>query len=153
VIFSVGAIAAARAGTATSTFNVTLTVTATCAIISTNTLGFGSAGVLTSAINATTTFVVQCTNTAPYTVALNPGSTTGATVTTRQMLNGATPVNYSLYRDAARTLNWGQTPGTDTVAGTGNGTNQTITIYGQVPIQSSPAPNTYSDTVTVTVAF
>ena len=66
------------------------------------------------------------------------------------MLNGATPVNYALYRDASRTLNWGNTVGTDTVSGSGNGTAQTLTVYGRVPAQTTPAAGVYNDSVTVT---
>jgi spore coat protein U-like protein len=43
--------------------------------------------------------------------------------------------------------------GTNTEAGTGTGTTQTITVYGQVPAQTSPAPGSYADVVNVTVTF
>ncbi|MDR6870988.1 spore coat protein U-like protein [Bosea sp. BE125] len=62
-------------------------------------------------------------------------------------------VNYSLFRDASRTLNWGTTIGTDTVAGTGNGSGQSFTVYGRVPVQTTPSPALYSDTITVTVTY
>jgi spore coat protein U-like protein len=39
------------------------------------------------------------------------------------------------------------------VSGTGNGAGQTITIFGRVPAQTTPAPGTYTDTVTVTVTY
>ena len=84
---------------------------------------------------------------------LGVGGGTGATVATRKMTSGANAVNYSLYRDALRTQLWGQTIGTDTVAGTGSGANQTLTIYGRVPAQAVPPPGTYSDAVTITVEF
>jgi spore coat protein U-like protein len=48
---------------------------------------------------------------------------------------------------------WGITIGTDTVSATGNGAAQTHTVYGRVPAQTTPAPATYSDTVTVTVTY
>src|SRR4051812_6590950 len=59
-------------------------------------------------------------NTTSYNVGLNAGNGSGATVTNRMMSgsSGAT-LPYTLYRDAARTSNWGQTSGTDTVAGVG----------------------------------
>jgi spore coat protein U-like protein len=58
-----------------------------------------------------------------------------------------------MYSDASRTVNWGNTSGTDTVAGTGNGSAQVLTIYGRVPAQTTPAPATYNDTVTVTINY
>jgi spore coat protein U-like protein len=69
------------------------------------------------------------------------------------MTNGAATVSYSLYSNAARTTNWGNTVGTDTVAGTGTGSNQSYTVYGSVPAQTTPAPATYTDTITVTVTY
>ena len=57
------------------------------------------------------------------------------------MLNGTNQLAYSLFRDAGRTQNWGQTIGTDTTTGTGTGANQTLTIYGRVPAQTVPPPD------------
>jgi spore coat protein U-like protein len=133
-------------------FTVNATPVAAC-LLTTNPLPFGSAGLLTSAIAATTTLGVQCTDTTPYNVSLNPGQATGATVTSRKMTSGANTVGYGLYRDSAHTLNWGQTIGTDTEAGTGTGLVQALTVYGLVPVQTTPAPGSYADTVVATVTY
>jgi spore coat protein U-like protein len=109
--------------------------------------------VLSANVDATTTFTVQCTNTTAYNVGLNAGSTTGGTVTTRLMTSGSATVAYKMYSDSGRTTNWGNTVGTDTVTGTGNGATQTLTVYGRVIAQTTPAPATYTDTVTVTVTY
>ena len=37
--------------------------------------------------------------------------------------------------------------------GTGNGSAQTLTVYGQIAAQTTPAPGAYADTVNVTVTF
>jgi spore coat protein U-like protein len=133
-----------------TTFTVTATVQATC-IISAGSLGFGTYTGLIA--HSTSTISVTCTNTTPYNVALNPGATSGATVTTRQMLNGAVALNYGLYKDATWTTNWGQTTGTDTAAGTGTGLVQTLTVYGQVAAGQYVTPGSYSDTITATVIY
>ena len=65
---------------------------------------------------------------------------------------GAT-VSYNLYRDAARTQEWGTTVGTNTGTGAGNGQIQTIPVYGRVAPQATPAPGVYTDTITITVTF
>ena len=39
------------------------------------------------------------------------------------------------------------------VAGTGNGNAQTLTVYGHIAAQTTPAPGAYADTVNVTVTF
>lgn len=143
----------AEAATTTTTFQVQMTITASCIINSASTLNFGSSGVIAAAVNQTSTIQVQCTNTTPYSVGLNAGTATGATVTTRKMTAGANTISYALYSNAGMTTNWGQTVGTDTVAGTGNGAAQSFTVYGQVPAQTTPAPAAYADTITVTVTY
>jgi len=144
----------AEATTVTGTFNVTVTIAATCVLNSATNLNFGTQGVLAAPINNESTITVTCTNTTPYNIGLDKGLN-GGSVTTRQMkgVARAALVNYSLFRDAPMTLNWGQTIGTDTLAGTGNGSAQPYQVYGQIPAQTTPAPDTYNDTITVTVTY
>ena len=145
---------AAKAATTTSSFTVQVTIVASCTIVSTSTLNFGSSqGVLTANVDQTTTLQVQCTNTTPYNIGLNAGTGTGATVATRLLTSGGNTITYSLYKDAGRTTVWGNTVGTDTQGGTGNGSAQNYTVYGRIPPQTTPAPATYSDTITVTVTY
>jgi len=61
---------------------------------------------------------------------------------------------YGLYKDIDRTQPWGDasTPGS-TVSGTGSGANQTLTVYGRVPPQTTPSAGVYADTVVVTVTY
>ncbi len=147
------ALTTARAGasTATTTFAVSATVQATCLVAATP-LAFGTyTGV---AASTTSTVSVTCTNTTPYNVGLSAGLATGATVTTRKMTGPASAVlSYAMYQDSARSINWGATVGTDTVTGTGNGSAQAITIYGQLPAGQYVAPGAYSDTITATVTY
>jgi spore coat protein U-like protein len=142
----------AQAATATSTFQVQINIQATCVVSGATDMNFGNVGVLAANIDTTSTITVQCTTTTPYTVSLNAG-TNGGSVTTRQMSGSGGLVNYTLSRDASRTLNWGETIGSDTVAGTGNGANQAYTVYGRVPPQTTPSPTLYTDLITVTVTY
>jgi spore coat protein U-like protein len=104
--------------------------------------------------------VVRCTTGTTFNVGLNAGAAPGATLTTRAMVNGANQLAYSLFRDAARTQNWGVTIGTDTQAGVGAGIAPanavSVPVYGRivdsVANQNVPAGN-YTDTITVTVTF
>jgi spore coat protein U-like protein len=141
-------------GSSTSqySFTVSATVVASCNVSAT-TLNFGSTGILAGAVNATSTVTATCTSTAPYNIGLNAGTGSGATVTNRKMTGGAATIKYSLYSNSARTTNWGNTVGTDTVSGTGSGLGQNYTVYGQVPSQTTPAPATYSDTIVATVTY
>jgi spore coat protein U-like protein len=136
--------------TATGSFSVTATVAPSCSIAA-NALNFGA--YTGTAINGTTTISVTCANGSAYNVGLNAGTASGATVTTRQMLNGTKTLNYSLYSDSGRTKNWGNAVGTDTVAGTGSGVAQTLTVYGLLPAGQTPVPGSYSDTIVATLTF
>lgn len=137
--------------TATTTFAVSANVQATCLIAATP-LAFGT---YTGAVaTSTSTVSVTCTNTTPYNVSLGAGLASGATVTTRKMTGpSAAVLSYAMYTDSARSVNWGQTIGTDTVVGTGNGASQPLTVYGSVPAGQYVAPGAYSDTITATVTY
>jgi spore coat protein U-like protein len=102
---------------------------------------------------ATTTLSVMCSTSIPYNIALSPGLSPGATVTTRMMTAGAATVGYALFRDSAYLLNWGQTAGTDTVPGSGQGGPVSVTVYGQIAAGQNGVPGVYSDTVTATVSY
>jgi spore coat protein U-like protein len=141
----------AFAATATTTFGVNATVQATC-LVSATAMAFGT---YTGAVATSTSAVsVTCTNTTPYNVGLSAGLATGATVTTRSMTGPASALlGYALFSDSARTVNWGQTIATDTVTGTGNGSAQAITVYGQAAAAQYVAPGSYADTITATVTY
>lgn len=148
------ATAPASAQTSTGQIKVTLVVQAECKLTSTADVAFGTTGVIQSAITATGTIGVQCTNTTPYNIGLGAGSGAGATVVARKMTAGTgATIHYELYRDTARTLVWGDTVNSNTMAGTGTGVVQTLTVFGRVPVQTTPAAGTYADTVTVTVTY
>ncbi len=143
-----------HATTTTTTFTVQITITASCTILSASTMNFGNShGVLTGNVDQTSAIQVQCTNTTPYNIGLDAGTGSGATVATRKMSNGGNTINYSLYSDTGRSTVWGNTVGTNTVSATGNGASQSYTVYGRVPAQTTPAPATYTDTITVTVTY
>jgi spore coat protein U-like protein len=140
--------------TATAQFNVQITINAECQINSASDLNFGASGVLDTAVPATSAIAVQCTNGTTYNIGLNAGTGAGATVANRLMTGPASQtVGYSLYSNAAHTTLWGNTIGTDTLAGTGSGSAQNYTVFGLVPVQTTPGPGTYNDTITVTVTY
>lgn len=132
-------------------FTVTAVNVKTCRVTANN-LNFGSVSALSANLDVNGSASVTCTNTTPYRVLLNNGLT-GTGPTARRMTLGGNHINYGLYRDAARTLPWGNISGTNSLAGTGTGSAQTITIYGRVPSQSLPPAGTYSDTIVMTVEY
>ena len=139
----------AVAATATTTFQVTATIQSTC-VVSATAMGFGTYTAVVATSSSTVT--VTCTNTTPYTVGLDAGGG-GGTVTTRKMTGpGGALLNYSLYSDSGRTTNWGNTTGS-WVSGTGDGSAQALTVYGQVAAGQYLAPGSYADTITATVTY
>jgi spore coat protein U-like protein len=142
-------------GTKTTTGGTTswtATVSSNC-LVSATSVNFGSAGVIGSNVDATGTTTVQCTNSTPYTVALNGGNTGATDPTKRKMSKASETITYGLYQNSARTQPWGSTTGTNTVGGTGTGSNQALTVYGRVAAQATPSPGAYTDSVIVTVTY
>ncbi len=145
--------------TVTTTFLVQVTLTASCAV-SANTLNFGSSvGLLTTAVTGSSTLSVTCSNTTPYNVGLDAGTVSGSTVAARLMAgttagNTGTTLQFQLCSDGVScATTWGNVIGTNTVTGTGSGVAQTLTVYGKVPVQTSPKPDLYQTTITATVTY
>lgn len=141
-----------QSATTTTTLAVSATVLSTC-VVAGGTILFGNYTPTANSDN-TGTLTVTCTTGTPYKIGLDAGLASGATVTTRQMQLSGETLNYSLYRDSNRTLNWGQTPGTDTVdvlSATGLPVNHTV--YGRIPSGQYVTAGAYADTVTVTVTY
>jgi spore coat protein U-like protein len=144
----------AAAGTVTDTFDVTLTIQAGCEVSAPNDLNFGTVTFLDTALTTSADFSVRCTSGTNGTISLNGGIGSSGSVATRTMESGANSINYSLYTSSAYDTIWDDaTSGTSTVPHNGTGSTTTLTIYGRVPSQSTPAAATYSDTITITVSY
>ncbi len=133
----------------TGSFTVTAIVQANCTLSATA-LAFGT--YMGSLLNQTSSLTINCSASTSYTIGLGAGTSTGATVTSRAMTGpGSARLGYSLFSNSGRTVNWGLTA--NTVAGSGNGSPQTITVYGQIPAGTPGPPGTYSDTITATITY
>lgn len=140
-------------------FMVTANVAKSC-LVTADPLNFGSIDGLPGMGNRdqTSTINVTCAASTVYKVGLSPsnGSTVGAGVMapTGGVPGNTDTVPYRLYRDANRSLPWGSVVDTNTVTATGNGTAQALTVYGRVLGSSvNVRPDSYRDTVTVTVTY
>ncbi len=150
---------AVQAATVGTTFPVTATVQANC-LVSATALAFGNYAPGSGNVDAASAVTVRCTSGTAYTVGLNQGLATGATVTTRSMVNGTNLLSYALFSNATRTTNWGNTAATNWVSGTGAGMGvpsaQTHNVYGRVADTGTnlTAPvGAYADTISVTVTY
>lgn len=140
----------------TNIFNVPFTVRAeylaSCTVNAGN-MDFGTVGAIGSNIDTTNSIDITCTVGTPYTISIDNGSSGGVGPLSRLMAVAGNTVTYQIFQDVARTIPWGDTIGINTVAGTGNGLTQNLIGYGRVPVQTTPIPGTYTDTVIVTVTY
>lgn len=143
------------AATAQTTLAVAAVVVQTC-IAAATPIVFGDYALL--ALDNTGVITVTCTpDVLTYNVALGAGTGTGATTSARKMTYLTNTLNYALFRNSARTQNWGSTPGTDTVASsaatTDLGTIKTFTVYGRLLGAQAVGIGAYADLVQVTVNY
>jgi spore coat protein U-like protein len=152
---------AAQAGTSTANLTVQITITASCTI-NAATLDFGSnpgTTLVSSAINGSTTVSVTCTNLSPYSIGMDNGANVSGSQ--RRMKNGANFLNYNLYVDSLHANPWTTaasnsscTTTSDCYLGTGNGSAQSVNIYGVVPSTgTAPPTGVYTDTVVMTITY
>lgn len=136
--------------TTTDQFDVLITINAFCDITNPTNLDFGTNTLLNANIDQSATFDVQCTNTTPFDIGLDQGLNFNAG--TRRMDDGGTNyVAYQLYSDAGYSTVWDDTA--NLVSDTGTGAVVGYTVYGRVPPQTTPAPGSYQDTVTIEVTY
>ncbi|HEX4737447.1 MAG TPA: spore coat U domain-containing protein [Allosphingosinicella sp.] len=138
-------------GVKTSSFPVTAQAAPNCTISATNLAFRDYAG---SQVDGQSEISLRCNPRLAWNVGLSPGNFPGATVSSRRM-RGPSPASlgYALYRDAARTQNWGNIVGTDTLVGTGSGSPQIVNVFGRIPASQSAASGGYVDTIVATVTF
>jgi spore coat protein U-like protein len=136
--------------TGSRTFTITAVVSAACAI-SANPLNFGIyVGV---AVSATTTLLVTCTSTTPYYVNLDNGQHYLCCWYGRMIGPGGQLLTYSLWQDSAHTVPWWNTVNSDGKAGTGSGSQQSLTVYGLTLGNQNVSPGGYADTVVVKITY
>ena len=122
--------------------------------ISTGGVAFGSYDVFSaSPVDSAGSVTYQCSLGVSIIVQLGTGS--AGTFTPRTMLRVGEPLNYNLYRDAARTQVWG-----DGTSGTTTHTQfatvlfpTTVPVYGRVFASQNVTIGAYSDSVIATIVF
>lgn len=134
-------------------FTASAPVTAGCRIGSATELNFGTApGSFGTNLDQTSTITMTCTSGLAWQLGLDNGQ--NAAGTTRRLRGGGTNyVAYELYRNAARTLRWGNLLNSDTLSGSGTGASQAVPVFGRVGPQAALPAGSYSDRITVTVTY
>ena len=80
----------------------------------------------------------------------------GTSYATRRMVKGADQLFYNLYRDAGRTVIWGDgSAGTQTyiIQNPPNNQDINVPIFGRTPALQNAGEGVYGDTITVTLTF
>ncbi|MDM7554026.1 Csu type fimbrial protein [Xanthomonas fragariae] len=135
-------------------FTASANVPARCNTYVTTDLDFGSiAGTIATAIDRTSTISLACTNRTAWNIGLDNGSNANGSVRRMRHATSSNYITYELYSNSGRSSRWGNTIGVDTLAGTGNGVTQTVTVYGRAPASQLPIAGAYNDTVTVFITY
>ena len=143
----------AQAQSANGNFAVNASVLAGC-LLNASTVNFGTLppGAATPQVDALGAIVVTCSNGIDYTVGLSNGANNQGANRRMRHATLAQFLTYDLYRNAARTQRWRDTPGQD-VSGTGTGAAQSLPVYARLPAGQTPPAGAYLDTVTAIVRY
>jgi len=150
----------ALADTASSTFQVTMTIQKACTVTAgaPSNISLGTVASTATNVAGNNTISVNCSKTTPYYIGLAPSNAnTGGAGQMSGTGANADKVPYQL-RSSTGTSGtiWGNTATATSVgngvAGTGTGAAQTHTVYVTAP-SANFTPDTYSDVVTVNVNY
>ncbi len=143
-----------RADVSTATVGVSATLVNSCVAGNTTfgTFNFGTVYFLNTAIKITGqanagALQINCNNGTSYTVLLSGGQSGNTAARYLQSSAGAR-VNYNLYTSGSYATVWDNVTG---VTQTATGQSVWLPVYGMIPVQTTPATGTYTDTVQVTI--
>lgn len=122
-------------------------------LINAGSLAFGTANVLKAPVRATAGMTIQCTSGSSYQITLNGGLYGSGPARKMKNTHTAETVNYRISGSYDGADVGDGSAGAAPLAGTGNGSVQTLTLYGRVSPQATPSPGDYTDTVTATLYF
>jgi spore coat protein U-like protein len=160
-VLAITATSAVMAAQSTSTFQVLITVAKACSVTAGNAsnIDFGTVNSSATGLVASSNISVTCSKTTPYNVGLMPSNTntSGAGVMKSSVpATNTDTVAYQLRSVSGTGPVWGSTATPTTVgngvAGTGTGAAQSIPVFATVA-NANVTPDSYSDTVTVTVNY
>ena len=144
-------------GVAILLFGSAARLEAACSV-SASGVSFGTYDILASAPNDSTGAVVLQCSPSDKNIRVTLSAGTSGTYTARTLKRGSDQLLYNLFRDAARTIVWGDGSGGTSVLlivnwTGGPNTTQTHPIYGRMPAQQDAAAGTYNDRSVVSINF
>lgn len=152
-IAAFASVSANAATPVTANLNTSATISSSCQIAATD-VNFGTVTpAATGDAVATGKITATCTNGTGYHITISAGNSGDETQRTMKGATGNTDAfKYNLYSDAAHAQVW-KSAELQGVAGTGNGDKQELTVYGKASLNQYLKPDTYNDTLTVTLAY
>lgn len=126
---------------------------AACSISSTG-VNFGTYDVFSATpLDSTGTITFSCNNDERIRIRLGTGGS--GSYFPRKMSKSGETLDYNLYRDAARTLVWGNNSGGTVEYSRSVNEDEvyTVTVYGRIPAGQDVSAGTYADTVTMTILW
>jgi spore coat protein U-like protein len=108
-----------------------------------------------SPVQGQTTIQLLCAPGTTAEISLDGGTGPGGN-TSRRTLNqesGTDRMDYDLFQDAGRTIHWGDRSGNDTKEVVTGDAPLTVPIYGEIPGSQRVRDGTYSDVITISVAY
>jgi len=148
----------ARSGSATSTLNVSMSVTNNCTI-STTAVAFGAYDPVTAnasnPLDGTGGVTIACTKNTSATIGLDLGGSASGSQR-RMSTGGGSPsyANYEVYQDSGHATVWGSSgAGLLSPSAAPSKAPRTFTVYGRVAAGQDIPPGSYSDSVVATVNF
>jgi spore coat protein U-like protein len=141
--------------TVTSAMPVRIELVGFCHV-SASDLDFGAyASNQATPVQGQTAIQLQCSSGTVAEISLDAGSGLGGNTNRRRMEmdRGSDRLDYGLFQDPGRTVNWGDRSGRDTLEVEASGAVQAIPVYGQIPGGQRVRDGIYSDTITVTVFY
>ena len=138
---------------ATGTVDVLLQVSNSCSVKA-QPLNFGTLTDFSQALSGSSATKVNCTPGAPYTVFVDYGQNAGAGSQRKLKMTDASNnsyfIDYKVFTASGGAVEWTPSVG---VSGTGNGSDQDMTLWGSVPSQASKPAGSYSDQLVVTLNY
>ena len=143
----------AHAGSVNTPLEASATISSSCLISATN-VSFGTVTpAATGDVSATGTIKAHCTNGTAYKITISAGSSSDANARKMAGTSGNTDkFAYNLYSDAGYSQVWKATE-VDGIAGVGTGAEQSLNVYAKAPLNQYLKPDTYTDSLTVTLAY
>ena len=132
--------------------NPKVSIIPSCTVVATD-LDFGNPAPGTTTIDTTSDLTVRCTHTTTFVMLIDRGDNQ---LGQQRRMKGTTGdfVNYTIFRNANRTQDWGSSRQSGRPGNAVALTPKVYTVYGRIPtLNVANLQGSYLDTVTVTLEF